>query len=201
MTWQAPLRTAATSAGAGDRADALAEYVEAFHRWNQRINLSASRTLEELASHVVDCLALLPHVPPRARLVDVGSGGGLPGLVLAISRPDLHVTCIEPIHKKAAFLRQVSRQLAVAVAVMTHRVNDLPELRGAFDVATSRATFDLAAWLEVGSQLVRPGGLVLAMEGLDQTALPPGALRHPYSFEDRTRAIITFRSPASPPSP
>ncbi len=190
MSWTTDLETAAAAVGVGGRAAVLASYVEAFARWNQRINLSAARTAAEIADHVVDCLALVPHVPEGARVVDVGSGGGLPGLVLAAARPDLHVTCVEPIHKKAAFLRQAARDLSLAVAVMTRRVSDLA---GHFDVAVSRATFDLGAWLEIGATLVVPGGLVLAMEGLDQTPLTGDATRHPYPHRDRTRAIIVRR--------
>lgn len=195
MSWTEPLAAAATAVGVAPRLPVLVGYVEAFGRWNQRINLSAARTLPEIADHVVDCLALVPHVPHGARVIDVGSGGGLPGIVLAAARPDLRLTCIEPIHKKAAFLRQAARDLSLTVSVMTQRVET--ESAGAptpFDVAVSRATFDLLTWLEVGRALVMPGGIVLAMEGLDQVILPEGAERHPYDFRDRTRAIIVLRT-------
>lgn len=195
MSWTEPLAAAATAVGVAPRLPLLVGYVEAFARWNQRINLSAARTLPEIADHVVDCLALVPHVPPDARVIDVGSGGGLPGIVLAAARPDLRLTCIEPIHKKAAFLRQAARDLALTVSVLTQRVepSDL-QPSTLSDVAVSRATFDLLTWLAVGRSLVVPGGIVLAMEGLDQVTLPDGAERHPYTFRDRTRAIIALRT-------
>ena len=183
------LRDAADGVGARDRVPQLVTYVESFARWNQRINLSAARTVEDIADHVVDCLALLPHIARDARVVDVGSGGGLPGVVLAAARPDLAVTCVEPIHKKAAFIRQAGRDIGLSLTVLTSRADSL--LR-AYDVAVSRATFDLRLWLDLGARLVHPGGRVLAMEGLEQFDLPPDASRHPYTHRNRTRAIIVL---------
>lgn len=190
MTWTADLQQTASQLGVAERLPSLVGYIEVFERWNRRINLSAARTAADIADHVIDCLALVAHVPPSSRVVDIGSGGGLPGLVLAAARPDLSLTCVEPIHKKAAFLRQAARDLSLTVSVLTIR---LEEVEPGFDVAVSRATFDLATWLQHGARLVRPGGLVLGMEGLDHVDLPPGATRHPYTFRNRTRAIITFR--------
>jgi 16S rRNA (guanine527-N7)-methyltransferase len=188
------LREPAAAVGCADRLSALVTYVEAFARWNQRINLSAARTPDEIADHVVDCLALVPHLPALARVVDIGSGGGLPGVVLAAARPELEVTCVEPIHKKAAFIRQAARELALSITVITDRVESLA---GGYDVAVSRATFDLLAWLELGTKLVVPGGLVLAMEGLERVALPDDAARHQYALPTRTRAIVVRRRPVS----
>ncbi len=187
MTWSEALRAGATVVGVVERMPALSAYIELFARWNRRINLSAARTPDEIADHVIDCLALVPHVPRAARVIDVGSGGGLPGIVLAAARPDLQLTCVEPIHKKAAFLRQAARDLALAVNVMTQRVD---EVAGDHDVAVSRATFDAATWLEVALRLVVPGGRILAMEGLEQVSLPPDTTRHPYVHRNRTRAIL-----------
>ena len=82
MSWRDVLARAATSVGAPTAAPALVQFVELFERWNQRINLSAARSLDDIAQHVVDSLALLPHVGEAASLVDVGSGGGFPLIVL-----------------------------------------------------------------------------------------------------------------------
>lgn len=195
MSTRTTLTAAATAVGVEARVPALLDYIEAFARWNQRINLSAARTPDEITEHVVDCLALVPHVPEGARVVDIGSGGGLPGIVLAATRLDLQMTCVEPIHKKAAFLRQAARDLTLRVTILTQRVDGLER---AYDVAVSRATFDPATWLDVGLDLVVPGGIVLAMEGLEQIPLPPNATRHPYHLRDRTRAIIIRTSPPAP---
>lgn len=187
MTWSEALRAGAAAVGVVERLAALSAYVELFARWNRRINLSAARTHDEIADHVIDCLALVPHVPRAARVIDVGSGGGLPGIVLAAARPDLQLTCVEPIHKKAAFLRQAARDGALSVDVMTQRVE---ALAGDHDVAVSRATFDAATWLDVARRLVVPGGRILAMEGLEQVDLPPDTTRYPYRHGNRTRAIL-----------
>lgn len=165
-------------------------FVDLFVRWNERINLSAARTVEEVTLQVVDCLGLLPYVE-GPRLIDVGSGGGLPGLVLAISRPDIHVTSLEPVNKKAAFQSSAIRELGLRNAEVHARRVD-PEVDTGFDTAVSRATFDLREWLELGRRLVRPGGVVLGMEGREQVDLPAGATRHPYEHGDRTRAVIRY---------
>jgi 16S rRNA (guanine527-N7)-methyltransferase len=175
---------------------ALAAYLELLARWNSKINLSGSREPGALAGHVLDCLALVPHLPAGAgRLVDVGSGAGLPGAVLAVVCPALEVTALEPVHKKHAFLATVRRELGLAnLHPLAQRVE---AHRGAagfapYDVAVSRATFALTEWLEIGGSLVHEGGLVLAMEGSEQNELPAAASRHPYEIpgSDRRRAII-----------
>jgi 16S rRNA (guanine527-N7)-methyltransferase len=174
----------------------LAAYLELLSRWNAKINLSGSREPEALAGHVLDCLALVPHLPGSAlRLVDVGSGAGLPGAVLAIVCPALAVTALEPVHKKHAFLATVRRELGLAnLQPLAQRVE---AHRGAagfalYDVAVSRATFALTDWLEIGRSLVHAEGIVLAMEGSEQNELPASASRHPYEIpgSDRRRAII-----------
>jgi 16S rRNA (guanine527-N7)-methyltransferase len=169
----------------------LQRFVELFVRWNARINLSAARTVDEVTLQVVDCLAVKPYVEGPG-LIDVGSGGGLPGLVLAIVRPDLRVTSLEPVHKKAAFQSTAIRELKIANAQVHARRVD-PSVDSGFDTAVSRATFDLVDWLEMGRALVRPGGVVLGMEGREQHQLPEGAERLAYEHGDRTRAVIRYR--------
>lgn len=165
--------------------------MELFVRWNGSINLSAARIPEEVTLQVVDCLALLPYVE-GPRVLDVGSGGGLPGLILAASMPEIRVLSLEPVHKKAAFQSTAIRELGLKNAVVEARRVD-PASDTGFDTAVSRATFDLSEWLELGRTLVRPGGTVLGMEGKEKHSLPAGADRFPYEHEDRTRAVIRYR--------
>jgi len=118
--------------------------------------------------HLLDALATLPHLPDATslRLIDVGSGGGLPGVPLAIARPQWGVTLLDSNRKKAAFLRQAAAELALAnVSVVAMRAEDYtPAVL--FDVAISRAFADLARFAAAARQLVRPGGRLLAMKGV-----------------------------------
>jgi 16S rRNA (guanine527-N7)-methyltransferase len=170
---------------------ALETFASEMLRWNARINLTAASTLDEIRQHILDCRALIEHIPlSTQRVIDVGSGGGLPAAVIAILRPELAVVALEPTHKKLAFLQQIRRLLAPNLEPRAERLEQHAG-RG-YDVATSRATFALAEWLTRGRELVRPGGLVLGMEGVDRVELPAGATRHPYAIADRTRAIIAL---------
>jgi 16S rRNA (guanine527-N7)-methyltransferase len=164
----------------------LTAYRDLLLRWNERVNLTAARTAEEVDAHVADCLRLLPHLPARGRLIDVGAGGGLPAVVIAIERPELAVTALEPTHKKHAFLRTAARELGLAnLDPRAERWEDHAERE--YDAATSRATFAIDRWLEIGATLVRAGGVVLGMEGSDRLdPLPPAVTRHPYD----ARAIL-----------
>jgi 16S rRNA (guanine527-N7)-methyltransferase len=115
--------------------------------------------------HVVNSALLAPLVPQDASLADLGSGAGLPGLVVAIARPDLTVTLIEPMARRTAFLVEVVQALALdTVEVVRVRAEDWqrPER---FDVVTARALAPLPRLLRWGLPLVRPGGALLAMKG------------------------------------
>ena len=104
----------------------FARYLDLLNKWNQVHNLTAVRDPEEQVSrHVLDCLAVLPYIEDAATLADIGSGAGLPALMLAIMRPQLAVTALESNGKKAAFIRETVRVLALAnVQVVAQRVED-----------------------------------------------------------------------------
>jgi len=169
----------------------LVAYRELLLKWNQRVNLTAASTAEEIDEHVADCLHLVARVPAGPqRLIDVGAGGGLPAVIIAIVRPDVGVTAVEPTHKKHAFLRTAARELALPnLDARAERWEDHAARN--YDVATSRATFEIGMWLEIGATLVHPGGVVLGMEGKEQLApLPSGTVRLPYEHRGKTRAIL-----------
>jgi 16S rRNA (guanine527-N7)-methyltransferase len=185
----------------GDRELALlGRYLDLLQTWNRRINLTAIRDPGEVVEkHFVDSLAILPHLPPTpGRLVDVGSGGGFPGAVVALVRPDLQVTLVESSHKKGAFLSALKREVPVpGIRVETIRLEDLLRRPGftPFDAAVSRATFPVLDWLDLARPLVRtPGGLVLGMEGAEHPPLPPAAERFPYRLGQADRAIVVLRT-------
>jgi 16S rRNA (guanine527-N7)-methyltransferase len=134
-------------------------------QWNAGVNLTGARSVAEVVGeHVVDSFAMARLVPPGSSVVDVGAGGGLPGLPFAIMRPDARITVVEPRAKRVAFLRTAVRELPLTSAeVVRERAAGLHP--GAFDVAASRATFPPAEWLSLGLGLVRPEGLVLVFAG------------------------------------
>lgn len=153
------------------RASRLLQFGELLMAWNARINLTGAHSLDDLiAEHLPDAFALARAVEGPADLVDVGSGGGLPALPLAILRPELRVTMVEPLAKKLAFLRTATRELELAsVSVKAGRAEALPA--GGYDVAVSRATFAPADWVSVARRLVRPGGRIMVLT-VPATELP-----------------------------
>jgi len=167
-----------------DRAaqDNLLAYVALLDKWNRTHNLTAIRERAQMITHhVLDSLAVLPHLPERAGLhvADIGSGGGLPGIPLAIARPDWHVTLIDSNHKKTAFLTQAAIELPLPnVDVVTARVEDvLPPSR--FDIVISRAYSTLSNFTEQTGHLLAPGGRWVAMKGMlprDEMAALPAAI-------------------------
>ena len=118
------------------------------------------------------------------------------GAILALARPDLAVTLVESSHKKAAFLRTLVREIPLPnVRVEATRIDALRARAefAPFDVAISRATWDVPEWLAIGITLVRPGGLVIAMEGADLHDLPPDATRIPVHVPGARRHLILLR--------
>lgn len=179
----------------------LEQFVGLLLRWNRSIQVVSTTDPAELFErHVLDSLAVVPHVEPGARLVDVGAGGGFPGVIVALAQRTAQVTSLEPIHKKQAFLSTARRELgldnyrALAERDLAHRSR--PDFEP-YDVAVSRATFAVPEWLERGLELVRPGGLVIAMEGREVHELPADTVRVEYPLGDRQRALLLRRRPRS----
>lgn len=130
-------------------------------------NLMSRRGLEELESrHIPESVALARLLPSGpARLCDVGAGGGLPGLVIALERRDLEVTLVEATRKKADFLVATAERLGVEVEVRNTRVEAAPDLRDRFDLATARAVAPLERLVPWVIPILRPGGRLLAVKG------------------------------------
>jgi 16S rRNA (guanine527-N7)-methyltransferase len=150
----------------------LAAFLERLLETNRSFNLTAVSTPEQAwPKHILDSLSLVPSLLARSELrsvVDVGSGGGLPALPLAIALPDHTFTLLESIGKKARFLRDVSRALKLTnVQVIEARAELFGQQEGRerFDIATSRAVSRLPVLLELTLPLVRVGGIKLALKG------------------------------------
>jgi 16S rRNA (guanine527-N7)-methyltransferase len=158
----------ALSAGVCDR---LLNYTDLLAKWNRTYNLTAVRNPEAMVSHhLLDSLAVLPHLgfaPAGARIADVGSGAGLPGIPLALARRDWHVALVESNHKKAAFLQQAKIELSLSnVEIRQGRVEAWrPAER--FAIVISRAFAELAEFLSACKHLLAPAGVLVAMKGKD----------------------------------
>jgi len=156
----------------------LLAYLALLARWNRTYNLTAVRDPHEMVTrHLLDSLAMQPFVE-AGTLADLGTGPGLPGIPLAIARPQLQVTLVESNGKKARFLREAVRQLRLDNARVAESRAEAVDEPGAYDFLTARALDTLAGIVAVGGHLLRPGGRLLAMKGVrpdeEIAALPPG---------------------------
>ena len=186
---------------ADQQLDKLLAYRELLLRWNRVYNLTALRDpAEVLSHHLIDCLAVVPALRRHAagrplRVLDVGSGGGLPGVVVALLQPDWHVTCVDTVAKKVAFIRQAGGELRLGNLIAAHsRVEAMamampavpatgqevagqpagPERgtasvpgrgHGPFDLITSRAFASLSDFVTLTADLLTPQGVWAAMKG------------------------------------
>lgn len=137
-------------------------------KWNKVYNLTALRDpASVLTHHLLDSLAAVAPLqrewPGQGKLLDVGSGGGLPGVVVAIMRPDLHVSCLDAVAKKAAFVQQVSAELELPHLRGLHA--RVESLTGSYEVISSRAFASLPDFFNGSMNLLAPGGVWLAMKG------------------------------------
>ena len=145
----------------------LLDYVALVQKWNKVYNLTAVRdTGKILTHHLLDSLAVVPHVSNATTILDVGSGAGLPGIPLALALPQAQVTLLDSNQKKTAFLHQALIELQLSNAgVVCERVEKY-QSNQLFSVVVSRAFSDLAAFVAQAGRLVAPGGTLLAMKGV-----------------------------------
>lgn len=145
-------------------ADPLLQYAEAMLHWNKAFNLTAiTQPNEVISHHLLDSLSASPHLHGK-RILDVGTGAGLPGIPLAIANPDTHFTLLDSNNKRIRFLRQVCGQLGLQNVTPIHsRIEDCPE-RG-FDSIISRAFTSLENFISSTSDYLAKGGQILAMKG------------------------------------
>jgi 16S rRNA (guanine527-N7)-methyltransferase len=144
----------------------LIQYVALLDKWNRVYNLTAVRDNEKAVSvHLLDCLAVVPYLR-GTRVLDVGSGAGLPGIPIALARPEIRVTMLDSSHKKTAFLRQALADLQLGNAeIVCERAESWRPARK-FDSVISRAFAELPEFVRLTEHLLAPGGLLAAMKGL-----------------------------------
>ncbi|CEJ16225.1 Ribosomal RNA small subunit methyltransferase G [bacterium YEK0313] len=192
--------------------DRLVTYVGLLRRWNPSKNLVAPATLASVwTRHIADCLQLVTLVPEAKIWVDLGSGGGLPGLIVAAvlaERPGAQVHCVESKQGKAAFLREAARVMGVPVTVHAARIEDVVgRWRGPVDVVSARALAPLVDLVRLSQDLLKSGAVGLFPKGQDvgrelteaakywtlDTVLTPSAT-------DPQARIVTLRGAAPVPS-
>jgi 16S rRNA (guanine527-N7)-methyltransferase len=144
----------------------MIDYLALLNKWNAVYNLTAVRDPEQMVvQHLLDSLAAVPAFAGAQNVLDVGAGGGLPGMVLAICGIP-SVSLIDTVHKKTAFLTQAKAELGLHnVTVYTGRVEQL-EVATPFDVITSRAFAELADFVNWSGHLLAPGGRFIALKGV-----------------------------------
>ena len=177
----------------GDLERKLLAYVALISKWNKVHNLTAVREPARMIGlHLLDSLAVLPHIAGRT-VLDVGSGAGLPGIPLAIARPDLDVTLIDSNQKKTSFQQQAAIELELPnVHAVNARVESWQPHRS-FDVVISRAFADLADFVSNAGHLVADGGVLAAMKGTyphEELAAMPSAYR--------AKSVVPLRVPGVP---
>ncbi|MEN3363832.1 MAG: rRNA (guanine527-N7)-methyltransferase [Burkholderiales bacterium] len=145
----------------------LMDYLALLSKWNAVYNLTAVRDPAQMVTqHLLDSLTVAPAFADAHNVLDVGAGGGLPGMVLAIARPDMRVSMIDTVHKKTAFLTQAKAELGLKnVTVHTMRVEQL-QVADKYDVITSRAFAELADFVNWSGHLLSDGGRFIAMKGV-----------------------------------
>jgi len=185
MTEREALEAAARALGlelTERQSEHLLAYAALILKWNKVYNLTALRDPQAvLTHHLLDSLAVVPSLQRewagRARLLDVGAGAGLPGVVIAILREDIEVSCLDAVAKKAAFVQQVAAELRLPNLQGVHaRVESLD---GSYELISSRAFASLPDFFGASAKLLAPDGLWLAMKGktpADELAAVPAGV-------------------------
>lgn len=172
----------------------MLQFLDLLLQWNRKVNLTAIRSREEaVEAHLVDSLAAVPALEGAGSVVDLGSGGGFPGIPMAIARPDCQVTLVDAVGKKVGFLKAALAQLGLRNGRAVHaRAEGRPEVEGIprAEAVICRAFLSPGEWLELARSYAQPDGRILAMLGAE-TPMPatPSGLGQPQ--------VRTYRLPSS----
>ena len=150
-----------------EKQQSLLQYVCLLDKWNKTYNLTAVREPERMIGlHIMDSLAVLPHLSGATTVLDVGSGAGLPGIPIAIARTNVQVSMLDSLQKKTAFIRQAISEIGLQNAdVVCERVEQFLPIKK-FDVVISRAFAELTDFVSGAAHLVAASGQMLAMKGV-----------------------------------
>jgi 16S rRNA (guanine527-N7)-methyltransferase len=187
----------------------LLTYAALFFKWNQAYNLSSIQSMHALIiRHLIDSLSVLPYLPTRKRMLDVGSGAGLPGIPIAIARPDLMLTLLDANGKKSCFLRQVVNNIPLCnVGILQTRVEEY-QPKKPFDLIIARAFASAGSLLKLREQCYAEPCRVIAMKGiypnaeLEDITYPYEVVSLDLPFEElqhRHLVIIEVTSPKTDP--
>ncbi len=145
------------------RADEIERYAEILATWGIERGLIGPREGDRIWDrHIANCIPVTTLIPEGASVIDIGSGAGLPGIVIALARPDLKVTLLEPLERRVAFLIEVVAELHLPITVLRGRAESV---KGNFTIVTARAVAPLPKLLPLVWHLVAPKGSLLAMKG------------------------------------
>jgi len=177
MTLRDLLTTGADKLGitlSDQQADVFLVYLVELEKWNRKINLTAIRNEQDVViKHFLDSLSYLSGFTPgpALRLLDMGSGAGFPAVPIKICHPEISITMVEAVNKKASFLRHIVRTLKLAeTAVVDKRTNELPHsYHQTYDVVTARAFADMKSALSEGAPFLKPNGLMVLSRGPEET--------------------------------
>jgi len=154
---------------------ALESYAREVIRWNRRVNLTGAKTPAEFVrGPLFDALSLLPVLEPDRTLVDIGSGGGLPGIPARLVHRNIQVTLVEPRSKRVAFLNHVCHYLEIKAEVLPVRAEKLGDRH--WQGAVAQAVWSPEDWIPLGAGRVDPGGAVYVLSAgpIERAAIPPG---------------------------
>ena len=174
--------------------DGACVWIDTIRKWNARIDITAARDAHELMDLMLaDAAQLASHIEVGCRVVDVGSGGGAPGLPLALLREDLELTLVEPMQKRTALLRMTIGKLGLTDRVKVAQMRG-EELSQRFDVAISRATLPPEMWLRLGAELAPEVWVLLAQGALP--AMPHWEVMDVHSYRwpltDAQRRLVRY---------